>query len=70
MSFAPRLRSAECMDPVHATNAFLDQTIANGVDNLYFTAGELAQSVQRSAYPRRYDASKGKALALITELQG
>lgn len=60
----------QCMDPVHATNAFLDQAIAKDIANPFFTAGELAQSVQRSAYPDRYDQSEGKALALIAELQG
>ncbi|MEL5955775.1 hypothetical protein AADR41_13570 [Streptomyces sp. CLV115] len=60
----------ECMDPVHATNAFLDQAIPNDARNPEFTAGELAQSVQRSAFPDRYDESEAKALALIAEVQG
>ncbi|MFE7423989.1 hypothetical protein [Streptomyces sp. NPDC057545] len=60
----------ECMDPVHATNAFLDQAVPNDADNPGFTAGELAQSVQRSAFPDRYDESETKALALIAEVQG
>ncbi|MEV5200727.1 hypothetical protein [Streptomyces sp. NPDC053720] len=60
----------ECMDPVHATNAFLDQAIPNDAHNPDFTAGELAQSVQRSAFPDRYDESAAKALSLIAEVQG
>lgn len=59
----------ECMDPVHATNAFLDQAIPNDAGNPEFTAGQLAQSVQRSAFPDRYDESEAKALALIAEVQ-
>lgn len=55
----------ECMDPVHATNAFLDQAISADKANPDLTAGELAQSVQRSAYPDRYDQNEGKAQELI-----
>ncbi|ADD42484.1 hypothetical protein [Stackebrandtia nassauensis] len=56
-----------CLDVNHATNAFLDQAIPNDQNNPGFTAGELAQSVQRSAYPERYDQSEGKARELIAE---
>lgn len=55
----------ECMNVEHATNAFLDQAIANDQKNPDQSAGELAQSVQRSAYPDRYDQSEGKANELI-----
>ncbi|MET7639700.1 hypothetical protein [Streptomyces sp. NPDC005438] len=58
----------QCMDPVHATNAFLDQAIPNDANNPGYTAGELAQSVQRSAYPERYDQSEGKAREMIAEV--
>lgn len=54
-----------CMDVPHATNAFLDQAIPNDANNPGYSAGELAQSVQRSAYPGRYDESEGKANELI-----
>ncbi|MFG3254867.1 hypothetical protein [Streptomyces sp. NPDC048172] len=60
----------QCMDPVHATNAFLDQAIPNDANNPGYTAGELAQSVQRSAYPERYDQAEGTARAMISEVQG
>ncbi|WP_406162924.1 hypothetical protein OG298_40715 [Streptomyces sp. NBC_01005] len=60
----------ECMDPVHAANAFLDQAIVNDRRNPSYTAGQLAQSVQRSAFPDRYDQSEDKALAMIAEVQG
>jgi hypothetical protein len=55
----------ECMNVVHATNAFLDQAIPNDKENPNQTAGQLAQSVQRSAFPDRYDQSEGKARELI-----
>ena len=60
----------QCMDPVHATNKYLDQAIPNDVNNPGFTAGQLAQSVQRSAYPERYDQAEGKALEMIAEVRG
>jgi hypothetical protein len=57
----------QCLDPVHATNAFLDQAIPNDANNPGYTAGQLAQSVQRSAYPERYDQAEGIANQLIAE---
>jgi hypothetical protein len=58
-----------CLDVAHATNAFLDQAIPNDANNPGYTAGELAQSVQRSAYPERYDQNEAKAQELIAEAQ-
>lgn len=60
----------ECQDVVHATNAYLDQAIANDESNPDQSAGQLAQSVQRSAYPDRYDESEGKARELIDQAGG
>jgi len=59
----------QILDPVYATNAFLDQAIPNDANNPGFTAGELAQSVQRSAFPDRYDESEGKAREMIAAAQ-
>ncbi|OEV03671.1 hypothetical protein AN216_10490 [Streptomyces oceani] len=59
----------QCMDPVHATTKFLEQAIPNDQANPGYTAGQLAQSVQRSAYPERYDQSEGKARELIAEAE-
>jgi len=61
---------ADCMDVDHATNAYLDQAIPNDQNNPGYTAGELAQSVQRSAYPERYDQSEAKAKQLLAEAKG
>jgi hypothetical protein len=55
----------QVMDPVYATNAFLDQAIPNDQEDPGMTAGQLAQSVQRSAFPDRYDQSEAKAREMI-----
>ncbi|OEU86262.1 hypothetical protein DB35_15170 [Streptomyces abyssalis] len=55
----------QIMDPVYATNAFLDQAIPNDQEDPSMTAGQLAQSVQRSAFPERYDQSEAKAREMI-----
>ena len=55
----------QIMDPTYATNAFLDQAIPNDAANPGYTAGQLAQSVQRSAFPDRYDESEAKAREMI-----
>ncbi|CAM3566522.1 peptidoglycan-binding domain-containing protein [Stackebrandtia soli] len=59
-----------CLDVNHATNRFLDQAIPNDRNNPGYTAGQLAQSVQRSAYPERYDQAEAKARAMIAEAGG
>ncbi|WP_163511833.1 hypothetical protein [Fodinicola acaciae] len=56
---------AQCMDVKHAANKFLDQAIPNSRNHPSWSAGKVAQSVQRSAYPSRYDAAKSKAQSLI-----
>ena len=59
-----------CLDVVHATNKFLDRAIPNDRNNPGYTPGQLAQSVQISAYPERYDQAEGKARALMAEASG
>ena len=59
-----------CRDVKHATNKFLDQAIPNDKKNPGYSAGELAQSVQRSGYPGRYDQAKDKANKLLSEASG
>ncbi|GAA1702136.1 hypothetical protein [Fodinicola feengrottensis] len=56
---------AQCMNVTHAAGKFLDQAIPNSANHPSWTAGHVAQSVQRSAYPDRYDAAQTKANALI-----
>lgn len=60
---------AQLLDPVYATNAFLNQAVPNDRAHPSWSAGQLAQSVQRSAYPDRYDQNRALALDLILEAQ-
>ncbi|KAG8795409.1 hypothetical protein FRC12_014893 [Ceratobasidium sp. 428] len=48
-----------------STNKFLDQAIPNDRNHPGYTAGQLAQSVQRSEFPGRYDEAKEKAQTII-----
>lgn len=59
-----------CMDVAHAANKYLDQAIPNAANNPGWTAGQVAQSVQRSAFPDRYDQSQGIAQDLINRSNG
>ena len=49
-------------------NRFYDET--NSERGNYRTAGQLAQAVQRSAHPGRYDARKGQAVDILKWLKG
>lgn len=59
---------AQVDNPRHAAESFLKRAIP--IAGKYGTAGQLAQAVQRSAYPERYDQHKGEALELLKELGG
>ncbi|KDQ19262.1 hypothetical protein BOTBODRAFT_41541 [Botryobasidium botryosum FD-172 SS1] len=61
---------AQCMDINHATNAFIDQLIPNASKFPSSSAGQLAQSVQRSEYPDRYDQAASIAQGLIKQVRG
>ncbi|KDQ09565.1 hypothetical protein BOTBODRAFT_525636 [Botryobasidium botryosum FD-172 SS1] len=61
---------AQCMDINHATNAFIDTLIPNAKKFPTYSAGQLAQSVQRSEYPYRYDQAAGIAQGLIKQVRG
>lgn len=54
-------------DPYLAAVDFLKQAIP--IKGKYGTAGQLAQAVQRSAYPGRYDQRSGEANALLRGTQ-
>jgi len=60
----------QIMDVNYAANAFFAQAIANEPDHPEYTAGQLAQSVQRSCCPERYDESEGKANEMLAEVSG
>lgn len=59
----------QIMDVTYASTKFFEQAIPNDSQNPDFTAGELAQSVQRSCCPERYDESEGKALEMLDEVR-
>lgn len=52
------------MDPAYATRKFVEKAQSLGPQN-YSTAGQLAQAVQRSAFPLKYDAVAAQAAALL-----
>jgi hypothetical protein len=56
------------LDVTHATNVFIDKAIKVSTPSM--TPGQLAQAVQVSAYPDRYDAAESKARSIITALGG
>ena len=60
----------QIMDVTYAATQFFSQAIHN--EPLYpdYTAGLLAQSVQRSCCPERYDQAEGKALEMLAEVRG
>jgi hypothetical protein len=60
----------ECMNVAHATTSFLTRAVDVDRDHPDYTAGQVAQGVQRSAFPDRYDASESKARSLIAEAEG
>lgn|GEM_PF-4136255 len=58
---------AQILDPIYASTMFITRAIAaNGGQS----AGQLAQDVQVSAFPDRYDAVQSQALALETQYCG
>ncbi|MGW7289731.1 FG-GAP repeat domain-containing protein [Streptomyces sp. NPDC054847] len=59
----------QIMDPWYAATQFITRAIESDRANPGFTAGQLAQSVQRSAYPDRYDDAELKARALLAEAE-
>lgn len=59
----------DCLDVEYATKSYLEVAIPNEEANPDYTAGELAQSVQRSAYPDRYDEAEDKATEMIEEAE-
>lgn len=56
---------AEVTNVSHAARSFFSRAIAAHSRG---TAGQLAQSVQRSAFPARYDQMRGRAMAILRAL--
>jgi hypothetical protein len=59
---------AQIMDPAYASRQYISHAIA--AERPGESAGQLAQSVQRSAYPGRYDQVGGQAAALMAKACG
>ena len=57
----------QIMNVSYAANAFFTRAIPIAANNPGMTAGQIAQAVQRSAFPDRYDQAQGTALALIDQ---
>lgn len=58
----------QVMNPAYATTKFV--TEAKKLENKFATSGQLAQAVQRSAYPLKYDAVAFEARALLDKTKG
>ena len=60
---------AEILDPVHATNAFYDQLVKiDGYQDMDVT--QVAQQVQKSAFPEAYADHEGEARVIASALSG
>ncbi len=60
-------------DPMNiqtATRSFVSRAMAKERANPNLTAGQLAQSVQVSAFPEKYDKVEGQARSLLASLTG
>ncbi|KAG8792289.1 hypothetical protein FRC12_006543 [Ceratobasidium sp. 428] len=57
----------QIMNVDYSTNKYLDQAIVNDRNNPGYTAGQLAQSVQRSEFPDRYDQAQSIAQDIINQ---
>jgi len=53
----------QILDPSYAINAFYDA--ASRISSANLTAGQLAQRVQRSAFPERYDQAESTVISLL-----
>ncbi|OEV13639.1 peptidoglycan-binding domain-containing protein [Streptomyces nanshensis] len=60
----------QIQDVAYASNAFFTRAVDVAADNPDLTAGQVAQKVQVSAYPDRYDAVEGTARELIERAKG
>ncbi|MCL7457927.1 VCBS repeat-containing protein [Micromonospora echinofusca] len=57
----------QIMDPVYASTQYVTRAIVCDRNNPRYTAGQVAQCVQRSGFPDRYDQVATKARTLLNE---
>ncbi len=58
----------QIMNVEFATNSFISR--AKKIENKYKSSGQLAQAVQRSAFPFKYDLVESEAITLIKKVSG
>ncbi|SCG70184.1 hypothetical protein [Micromonospora zamorensis] len=61
---------AQILNVSYAANSFFVRAIPLAAANPGWSAGQVAQGVQRSAFPDRYDAARATAQALIARARG
>ncbi|WP_052230377.1 hypothetical protein [Streptomyces sp. CT34] len=59
----------EIMNPEHAAQSFFERAVDSDRNDPGQSAGHLAQSVQRSAYPDKYDQQEDEARKLIAQVE-
>ncbi|MFG1723208.1 FG-GAP repeat domain-containing protein, partial [Micromonospora chalcea] len=57
----------QIMDPVYATTQYVTRAITCDRNNPGYTAGQVAQCVQRSGFPDRYDQAAATARTLLNQ---
>ncbi|SCF34836.1 FG-GAP repeat domain-containing protein, partial [Micromonospora chaiyaphumensis] len=57
----------QIMDPVYATTQYVTRAIVCDRNNPGYTAGQVAQCVQRSGFPERYDQAAPTARTLLNQ---
>ena len=62
-------KKANCMNVNHAAREFFKRAVAAYRDDRDATAGEIAQSVQRSAYPGKYGEERKRALKYLRKAE-
>lgn len=60
----------QIMDVEYAATRFFSQAIEQARAHPDYSAGRVAQAVQRSAHPERYDEAESKARELLAEVTG
>lgn len=61
---------AQVTDPEYAATQFVERAIRANATGRYRSAGQLAQAVQRSAFPGRYDEQSAEAERILAGLGG
>ncbi|KZV93838.1 hypothetical protein EXIGLDRAFT_748949 [Exidia glandulosa HHB12029] len=60
---------AQCINVTYSTQSYLQAAIASDLKYPRYTAGQIAQSVQYSEFPDRYDQAESTAKSLIAQAQ-